>query len=439
MKTRPPCLDWREKLALRYEDLSLADQQALDAHIQTCNACATALADYHFFEARLDALPPPAIKPLPRLSPHFFAHTSEESSATDPRTASNAPASVRLPRRRQRRPGRTTRVLRHLLSIAAVLVLLLGTVAVFHAISSARLASQPGGNTLFNLNQHNSIVDAVAWSPDGQYIATASVDHTVKVWSASKGYLICTYSGDDEIYALAWSPNSKLLASGGGDNMVHIWNAADCSSNNAYATHTESGPVVSLAWSPDGQYIASGGWDYMAQIWNVSNGKQLHSLSFSEVVSSIAWSHNGRQIAVGSWDKSVSIWDTSTGQVVNTYSYYSDAINAVAWSPNDRYLAIGDNNGTVEVRDMTRGTVVCEYTGHTNAVNTVAWSPDGKYLASGGNDRTVRVWNPFSPATPTLMIYTQHKDNISSVAWSLNGKEIVSGSWDSTAKVWVVM
>src|SRR5689334_18460462 len=77
MKTHPPCLEWRERLALRHEDLSPSDQQALDAHIQTCQACATALADYHFFEARLDALPPPAIKPLPRLSPHFFEQSGK--------------------------------------------------------------------------------------------------------------------------------------------------------------------------------------------------------------------------------------------------------------------------------------------------------------------------------------------------------------------------
>jgi len=72
MKNRPPCLEWREKLALRHEDLSSADQLALDVHVQSCGTCSAALADYDFFEARLDALPPPTIKTLPRLSPTFF-------------------------------------------------------------------------------------------------------------------------------------------------------------------------------------------------------------------------------------------------------------------------------------------------------------------------------------------------------------------------------
>src|SRR5437588_5210943 len=72
MRNHSPCIAWAEKLALRREDLSPADCSALDAHIQTCPACEAALADYHFLDAQLRALPPPALKPLPRLSPQIF-------------------------------------------------------------------------------------------------------------------------------------------------------------------------------------------------------------------------------------------------------------------------------------------------------------------------------------------------------------------------------
>src|SRR5260370_35524686 len=68
MKNQPPCVTWAEKLALRREDLALADREAFDAHVQTCPACEAAQADYHFLDSRLRALPPPALKPLPRLS-----------------------------------------------------------------------------------------------------------------------------------------------------------------------------------------------------------------------------------------------------------------------------------------------------------------------------------------------------------------------------------
>src|SRR5215831_8158802 len=79
----PPCVAWAEKLALRREDLSPADQAALDAHIQTCLACQAAQADYHFLDARLRALPPSALKPLPRLSPAFAWRSAGSNNEVD--------------------------------------------------------------------------------------------------------------------------------------------------------------------------------------------------------------------------------------------------------------------------------------------------------------------------------------------------------------------
>lgn len=433
MKTRPPCLEWREKLALRHEDLTLADQQALDAHVATCKTCAAALADYHFFEARLDALSPPAIKPLPRLSPHFFEQT--ESSGTKHAEKGDARTAARVhqaPRRKERT------FIGRFLSVAAITCLLLASVLLFRMVYQARLAAHPGGNTLLNLNQHTEAVAGVTWSPGGKYIATASWDHTVKVWNAQTGELLCTYYGhSDEVYALAWSPHGGLIASGGGDDTVQVWDALNCTRDTAYALHTEASAVASIAWSPDGTEIASGGWDFTAQVWNVSTGKILRTLSATDVVSSIAWASNGN-IAVGSWDGYVNVW-SATGNLLDTYhSTDEEAVNAVAWSPQQPYLlAIGDQNGTVEVWNTSSETLLSTYTGYIHAIFAVAWSPNGTDLALGGDGGTVQIWNP--RAQKILMTYTGQTNTISSLAWSPGGQEIVSGSFDFTAQVWKVV
>jgi hypothetical protein len=67
MSNELPCAEWAEKLALRQQDLLPAEQMALDAHLSICSACRIVRAEYHFLDARLRALPLPAIKPLPRL------------------------------------------------------------------------------------------------------------------------------------------------------------------------------------------------------------------------------------------------------------------------------------------------------------------------------------------------------------------------------------
>ena len=437
MKTRrPPCLDWREKLALRHEDLSPAEQQALDAHVRACDACSTALSDYHFFEARLDALPPPAIKPLPRLSPHFFELSSRELSVQAEQLENNTPLPAPTPRRSARKQNKVVTIAWRALSIAAVICLLLGAGALFRVIYSARLAAHPSGDTLLNLNQHTGIVNSVGWSPNGQQVATASSDGTVKVWNAQNGILICTYNNGDVIYSMAWSPNGKYIAAASGDNTVQAFSSANCSQSKTYTGHTSS--VFSVAWSSDSKYLASGSSDHTALVWDVSTGDAIWSIPFNDFVSSVAWAPDSDQLAIGGWDTSIQIWDLQTKKRLHAANY-TDVVNAVAWSPNGKYIAIGDANGTVEVRDTSSWKIICDYTQHTDHVNAVAWSPNGKYIASGSDDKTVRVWNPFSPTMLTLMVYTQHTEDVSSVAWSPDGKEIVSGSWDNTAKVWKVV
>src|SRR5215470_4918807 len=80
MRSQPPCKTWAEKLALRQEDLSLADRAALAAHLQTCPACTAAWEDYHFLDSRLRALAHPTLKPVPRLS---FPNLGEEEENED--------------------------------------------------------------------------------------------------------------------------------------------------------------------------------------------------------------------------------------------------------------------------------------------------------------------------------------------------------------------
>lgn len=439
MKTSPPCVEWRERLALRHEDLSPADQQALDAHVDKCEACATALADYHFFEARLDALPPPAIRPLPRLSPHFFEQ-SETGRKKRGKPARTDPARLRP----ERKAGKVVTITRRVFSIAAVLCLMIAAGLLFRTIYVARVASRPGGETLLSLNQHTGLVTGAAWSPNGRYIATSSMDDTAKIWDSQSGTVICTYSNGDMFYGLAWSPDGKYIALGSGDGTVQVVNAANCSHYKTYAGHTSSvNSVMSVAWSHDGKYIASGSFDNTTLIRDFPAGKILQTISsnepaFNEPVSSVSWSPVKDEVAIGTWDSTVQIWDLQAKEPLHTSSY-TFTVNAVAWSHDGKYVAIGGSSGTIEIRDVASWNIVARYSQHTDAINAIAWSPDDKYIASGSKDKTVRVWSPFAKGTPTLMVYTGHTDQVSSVSWSPDGKEIVSGSWDDTAKVWKVV
>lgn len=109
-------------------------------------------------------------------------------------------------------------------------------------------------------------INALAWSPDGHYVAAACHERCVKVWSAENGRLAFVYgSSSGVINAVVWSPNSKFLASAGNDRHVTIWNTSSKRTAHTYFGHT--GYVMTVAWSPDGTRLASAGVDRTVQVW----------------------------------------------------------------------------------------------------------------------------------------------------------------------------
>jgi len=385
----PPCVAWAEKLALRQEDLSPADQATLDAHVQTCPACQAAQTDYHFLDARLRALPPSALKPLPRLSPSFSSRDAGERREVD---AGRRPGSTR--RAAYTTPAVRTGPLPSLLmkAFSGVLVacLVLALLLLFGTRYIDTTVARPLGTTFFVYGGHSEFVNAVAWSPNGRYIASASWDHTVQVWDVNTRALLFSYEHNDIVDALAWSPDGHYIASGSWDNTVQVW---DVNTRTHYRTYTGHKDIVSaLAWSPDSRYIASGSWDHTVQVWDVNTRVLSFTYSYNETVYTVAWSPDGHYIAAGGSDRWIDVLNAKKGNLVLTYYGHDSVVNTLAWSPDSRYIASGDRDHIVQVWNAKTGRLLFTYKGHTNEVDALAWSPDGHLIASGSWDNTVQVW-----------------------------------------------
>src|SRR6266851_702969 len=345
MSSQTPCTTWAEKLALRGEDLAPADHAALDAHVQTCPACEAVQEDYNFLDSRLRALPPPALKPLPRLPLQTFIQDKDESNTTKIVNAGNATNATRLSLPIKQRAPRARMVfsLRRVFPFAFVACLMLTFLLFFRFLMVSNTSSQPPGTTIFTYKGHSDYVDAVAWSPNNQFIASGSWDGTVQVWYAHTGETISIYRGHSEfVDAVAWSPNGQYIASGDRNNTVLVWNALTGKTLNYFTEEYTGGIIEALAWSPDGRFIASGSRDKTIRVWEAFTGKLfLTYMGHTDEVSALAWSPNGRYIASGSWDHTVQVWKAQTGSTLYTYRGQSNTVDALAWSPNGRYIASG--------------------------------------------------------------------------------------------------
>jgi len=163
------------------------------------------------------------------------------------------------------------------------------------------------------LTKHKKAVNAVAFSPDGQLLASCSGgmwrgDDTVRVWRVEDGELLYALKGHTSLVtSIAFSSDGELLASGSGDTTVRLWRVQSGEYLRTMEGHR--GSVESVAFSPDGELLASGSYDRMVRLWRVQNGEYLRTLEgHTSVVASVAFSPSGELLASGSEDKTVRLW-----------------------------------------------------------------------------------------------------------------------------------
>lgn len=240
-----------------------------------------------------------------------------------------------------------------------------------------------------------------------------------------------------EIYSLAFSPDGQYLASGSFDGSTRIWDTRTWAVVHELAGH--SNWVSAVAFSPDGQWLATAGLDRRIQIWDVHTGHRLHSAQVHHKgVLTLAFSPDGQWLASGGLDARIVIHQVHPWQLVRTLPPQSGGIAALAFSVDGKYLAsTAYEDPVIRFWDPVSGTAGPVLTGHIKEIYALAFSANGRYLASGGEDRIIRIWDLQSQQTVTRL--AGHSQSVWSLAFSPDSRFLASGSLgDRSLRLWTV-
>ena len=278
---------------------------------------------------------------------------------------------------------------------------------------------------------HTRLAVDLAFSPDGETIATVETDQTAYLWDMNidtpkhlNGLLTeidttlwgmkidrpkLSFKGHTaQIACIAFSPDGKTIATGGFDNTLRLW---DTTTGKPKIIKEHNGWVESVAFSPDGKTIASGSTDATLRLWDVHTGteKQVMRLLNTELVEEnwairergksiidIAFSPDGKTIAAAAYDPNIYLWDVDTGERQPFPHTHTRGIVTLAFSPDGQLLTIADAAGIMKIYDVSGKKLLRLFEIGNSRVDNLEFIMDGKILISlcGG---VITLWDMTPP------------------------------------------
>ncbi len=284
------------------------------------------------------------------------------------------------------------------------------------------------------LRGHAWGINGVAWSPQGDRLATACADRTVRIWNVETKQTVNILGHSDTVRSVAWHPDGKRVVTGSFRDKIHVWNIE--SGEIVQEFSIDEGQSSFVEFSSDGRFLAAAiaGWGF--KVWDVANADQVWSWKEADHPESgsaweLAWSADSRRLACGTngGGSSIHIWDVIANQESLVIAEPVD-LAGLAWS--GQHIANSNLGGEVDVFDSTTGKRLQSFSTGAS-VGSVTFNHDQSLLVATG-DQQVIVWELASGRK--LGSFRGHVGRLSSLASHPTHNFIASVGFDATARIW---
>lgn len=316
---------------------------------------------------------------------------------------------------------------------------------------------------------HVEGVNAVAFDRTGQFVVSAGLDRTARLWDVRDAVARARKANDAQpvamtprvvfegmaqtCYSAAISPDAKQLITSGPEGVLLLWSVPDLADGKTIRVDMPTREIVRhrstvevVAFSADGQRFASGSWDNTARLFDAT-GKEIAVLrGHSRGIMAIAFSPDSKTLATVSGDHTsnaageVRLWNANDGTERGQVGAEPDMVLGVDWLDHARLVTCGRDRA-LRVWDIaTRQTLAtlrspADQSGVGKAVNVIAYSPDGATVAIAAEE-SIQLWS-VAERRP-LHEWLAHKDAISGLVWSADGARLYSAGRDKQFIVWDV-
>lgn len=278
---------------------------------------------------------------------------------------------------------------------------------------------------------HPDKVLAVAFSPDGRWLATGCADGKLRLWDAVDGQPRWSVAVDGRsAQALLFHADGAHVVTGGSDGRVRRWRAADGAPDGEFGSHPQG--VVGLAAAPGGSIVASSDEAGGVRLWRES--AEVRSCNgHRRSVLGLAFAPDGNLLATGGVDTQIRLWDAGSGESRGLILAHARPITGLAFL-DARLLISAGLDGFVKFWRLPERTMVRSLLGNSAGLTSFALAADSAALAFGIQDGRIRVWN--MPSAADRAVCVGHTKDARALHFSPDGRQLASGGSDHTARLW---